>query len=108
MPAKQLLKNKDRKFQLLFLDHPQPMWVFDKESQTIIEANSAASRLYGYSPEEFRGMDLRTIQMGDGDPVAATTTRGHRTKSGRVIDVDLASHGFEYGDRDAELVVLMD
>src|ERR1700733_6580623 len=108
MPAKQLVKTKDKKFQLLFEDHPQPMWVFDPVSQTIIAANAAASKLYGFSREEFRGMQLTAIQLGDANPDGVPATRSHRTKSGRLIDVDAASHGFDYDGRPAELVVLMD
>jgi len=107
MPAKHLVKTKDKKFQLLFEDHPQPMWVFDAASQSIIAANAAAARLYGFSREEFEGMELSAIQLGENGSEAGAT-RSHRTKSGRVIDVDTASHGFDYNGRPAELVVLMD
>jgi two-component system, cell cycle sensor histidine kinase and response regulator CckA len=108
MPAKRLLKDKDRKFQLLFEEHPQPMWVFDNETQSIIEANVAAAALYGYSREEFRGMPLSEVELRPADTTDPAATRTHRTKSGRVIDVDLAAHGFQYGSQSAELVVLMD
>jgi two-component system cell cycle sensor histidine kinase/response regulator CckA len=108
MPAKNLVKTKDKKFQLLFEDHPQPMWVSDPESLTIIAANSAAAKLYGFSREEFHGMELGAIQLGEPSADRTVTTRSHRTKSGRVIEVDIASHGFDYAGRPAELVVLMD
>src|SRR4051794_13880788 len=108
MPAKHLVKTKDRKFQLLFEDHPQPMWVFEPGSQTIIAANAAASKLYGFSRDEFRGMELKSIQLGEPCPDGPATTCSHRTKSGRLIDVDIASHGFDFDGRPAELVVLMD
>src|SRR5215471_4432546 len=108
MPAKQLVRNKDRKFQLLFEEHPQPMWVFDPESRTIIEANAAAASLYGYTREQFRGMGLSSLQAGDVSLPGTVGTQSHRTKSGRLIEVDVASHGFEFGGRPAELVVLMD
>ena len=65
MPAKQLLRDKDKKFRLLFEEHPQPMWIFDPESQKILEANPAAAALYGYSRDEFRAMPAT------GPPVAA-------------------------------------
>jgi two-component system, cell cycle sensor histidine kinase and response regulator CckA len=83
------------------------MWVFDPRNEVIIEANAAAAALYGFSREEFRGMPLAAIQMGEvnGTPVG---TRSHRTKTGRIIEVDSAWHGFDYGGREAELVVLMD
>src|SRR2546423_176004 len=106
MPVKQLLKDKDRKFQLLFEEHPQPMWVSDQENQKILEANQAAATLYGYSRDEFRGMDLATIELQE--EREDSTSQRHRTRSGKVIDVDSARHAIEYDGRAAELVVLMD
>ena len=106
MPVKQWLKDKDRKFQLLFVEHPQPMWVFDPAERKVLEANEAAAILYGYSRDELRGMDLAAVEAGEEgrDSIA----RRHRTKSGRVIDIEAARHAIEYGGRPAELVVLMD
>ena len=105
MPAKRLLRDKDKKFRLLFEEHPQPMWIFDPESQKILEANPAAAALYGYSRDEFRAMPLADIQ-GPAHPAASAWR--HRTASGRMIDVELAVHEIQYGGRKAELVVLMD
>jgi signal transduction histidine kinase/ActR/RegA family two-component response regulator len=99
MPAKQLLKNKDRKFQLLFEEHPHPMWVFDPATQTVVEANNAAVTLFEYSREQFRGMPLQAIRTGE---------QRYRTSSGRLIEVETASHAIDYGGRPSELVVLMD
>ena len=61
MSAKDLLKDKDRKFRLLFEDHPQPMWVTDPESGSFLEVNGAATRLYGYTAEQFRNMNIRDV-----------------------------------------------
>ena len=105
MPAKRLLRDKDKKFRLLFEEHPQPMWIFDPESQKILEANPGAAALYGYSRDEFRAMPLAHIQ-GPAHPAASAWR--HRTASGRMIDVELAVHEIQYGGRKAELVVLMD
>jgi len=99
MPAKQLLKNKDRKFQLLFEEHPHPMWVLDPATDTVLEANNAAVTLFEYSRDQFRGMPVQTIRTGD---------QRYRTSSGRVIEVEAAGHTIEYGGVQAELVVLMD
>jgi len=38
------------------------MWVFDPERRQILEANEAACALYGYSRDQFRGMELSRIQ----------------------------------------------
>jgi signal transduction histidine kinase/ActR/RegA family two-component response regulator len=99
MPAKQTLREKDRKFQLLFEEHPQPMWLFDPDTQTVLEANAAAAALFGYSIDEFRGMPVQTIRMGD---------EQYRTAEGRTIEVEADPHAIQYGNRPAQLVVLMD
>jgi signal transduction histidine kinase/ActR/RegA family two-component response regulator len=99
MAAKQLLKNKDRKFQLLFEEHPHPMWIFDPAAQTILEANNAAARLFEYTPEQFRGMTLQTIRTGE---------QRYRTSTGRMIEVETGGHAIKFGGIAAELVVLMD
>ena len=74
MPAKQLFQDKDRKFQLLFEEHPQPMWVMDPAERTILEANAAAEALYGHTREQFRGMSLDAVLLseenGPADPAA--------------------------------------
>jgi two-component system, cell cycle sensor histidine kinase and response regulator CckA len=113
VPAKRLLRDKDRRFRLLFVDHPQPMWVFDLESQEIFEVNKAAVSLYGFGREEFCGLHLRDI-VGDEEARRLATERnsaslwGHRTKTGNLIDVNTAVHEIKYGGRKAGLAVLMD
>jgi two-component system, cell cycle sensor histidine kinase and response regulator CckA len=118
MPAKKILKDHDRKFRLLFQDHPQPMWLFDAEGRTLLEANEAATKLYGYSSDEMRSMPLSELQAaGDLDRFltqrqdaskAAPEIWRHRTKSGRAIDVEIAVHDIDYGGRTVQLAVVMD
>jgi len=116
MPAKDLFKEKDKKFRLLFEDHPQPMCVYEPETQRFLEANAAASALYGYSVEELRGMSRRDLESGDGGPVDAlvrasatpVTVWRHRTKSGRSVEIEAAVYPIEYAGRPAELAVLLD
>jgi hypothetical protein len=108
MPAKQLLQDKDRKFQLLFEDHPQPMWVIDPAERTILAANAAAEILYGHSREQFRDMSLEAVLVDEDDSEPSGRPRRHRTASGRIIDVDMATHPIDFGGRPAELAVLVD
>jgi two-component system cell cycle sensor histidine kinase/response regulator CckA len=116
MPAKDLFKDKDKKFRLLFEDHPQPMCVYDAETQRFLEANAAACGLYGYTVEEFRKMLRRDLESGDGGPVDAivrtsaspVTIWRHRTKNGKPIEIEAAVYPIEYGGRPAELAVLLD
>jgi len=108
MPAKQLLEDKERKFQLLFEDHPQPMWVIDPAEHKILEANRAAEGLYGHRREQFRGMSLEAVLVSEASAVPSGGPRRHRTSTGRIIDVEMAHHPIEFGGRAADLVVLMD
>src|ERR1017187_9790691 len=108
MPAKQLLEDKERRFHLLFEDHPQPMWVVDPAERTILEGNGAAQELYGYTREQFRGMSLDEVLVKEDSGQPSGNPRRHRTSSGRIIDVEMAQHRIDFGGRPAELTVLMD
>jgi hypothetical protein len=108
MPAKQLLQDKDRKFQMLFEDHPQAMWVVDPKENRILEANTAAEALYGHTREQFRGMSLDAVLVNEEGGTPSGSPRRHRTSSGRIIDVEIARHDIDFGGHPAELVVLLD
>jgi two-component system cell cycle sensor histidine kinase/response regulator CckA len=118
MSAKDLLKDKDKdkKFRLLFEDHPQPMWVVESERGRFLEVNGAASQLYGFTAEQFRGMTLQDLQAPSDsfDPVGASpigpgvAVWHHRTQNGRLIDVEAAIHDIQYGGKTVQLAVLLD
>jgi two-component system cell cycle sensor histidine kinase/response regulator CckA len=107
MSLKKQPKEKKSDLHLLFKEHPQPMWVFDPGRRCIVEANAAAAALYGYSQNEFQNMPLSAILVS-GDAAATGASQSHRTKSGRIIEVDAAAHGFRLDESAVELVVLMD
>src|SRR5215469_4429736 len=119
MPAKNLLRDQDRKFRLLFQDHPQPMWLFNAEQRQIVEANQAAAKLYGYSTDEMHSMPMTEIQSASDLERFISETRHnrpareiwrHRTQSGRAIDVEIAVHDIDFGigGRNTQLAVIMD
>ncbi len=120
MPAKQLFKDRDVKFRLLFEDNPLPMWVFDRQTLQFLEVNHAAREHYGYSRDEFLSMSLADIRPEEDVPLLREellrrtgTLSGdsqwrHRLKDGRIIHVDVASHSITYGGRPAVLAVLQD
>jgi len=118
MRATKSLKEKDKKFRLLFEENPQPMWVFDAESLRILEANSAAAALYGFSAAEFRSLTLADIHgaeearrfsiwLHQPDRSAISAWR-HCTKSGRLIEIEMAVHEIVYGGQNAQLAILID
>src|SRR5260370_27494864 len=108
MSAKQLFQDKERKFQLLFEDHPQPMLVIDPAERKILEADAAAGALYGYTREQFRGMNLDAVVVGEESGQAPGGTTRHRTSSGRTIDVEVSQHAIDFGGHAAELAIVRD
>src|SRR6202021_1485331 len=57
-----VLGQRDAKFRLLFAHNPLPMWVYDLETLRFLEVNDAAIAHYGYSREEFLGLNLSDIR----------------------------------------------
>ena len=117
MPAKRLLKSQDKKFRILFEDHPQPMWILDSTGQQFMAVNAAAGKLYGYSSEEFSHLTLGDLQtpaeakrfLADlHTPGHPASEWRHHTKDGRWIEIEIALHEIQYGGESAQLAVLMD
>src|ERR1051326_8308756 len=118
MPAKQQRTEKDKKFRLLFEENPQPMLVLDLQDYRFLAANRASAALYGYSEAEFRNLKLTDVQSEEEARkfVAATseeehvvpTAWRHKTKSGRMLDVEIAVHEIQFNGQKAELAVVMD
>ena len=115
MPIKQLLKDEDSKFRLLFEDHPQPMWVLDASGQRFLEVNKAANILYGFTRDEFLGLRIGDILTEEGKSPSPPELNGasqpsilqrHRTKEGQSVEVETAVHEIRYGGSRAYLVVL--
>jgi len=117
MPAKRLLKSRDKRFRILFQEHPQPMWLLDSDGR-YLGVNAAACKLYGYSPDEFASMTVGDLESaGDAGrflaelqvpPAAAAGEWRHHTKDGRWLEVEIALHAIQLGGQNATLAVLMD
>jgi PAS domain S-box-containing protein len=112
-------RDSELRYRELFDSNPQPMWVFDVETLVFVAVNTAAVTQYGYSRDEFLGMTLRDIRSHEGvvdigtHPASApghadTGRQTHRRKDGTLIEVEVASHGLDYGHRPCRLVLATD
>ncbi len=115
MAAKKALQRKDKNFQALFEENPQPMWLFDPVAQTVLEANSAASKLYGYTRDEFRGLSLSSIDCSESEKTRDINTQPHpvtchrhKTHSGAQIEIEATARDIEFDGAAAQLVMLDD
>lgn len=107
-------------FKLLFESNHQPMWVFDYETLDFIEINDAAQAIYGYTRSEFLKMKITEIRPPEEIPrLLALAAKPHyrfqriedwrhKTKDGRIINVQLIHHPMELAGRKAVLAIAHD
>jgi two-component system, cell cycle sensor histidine kinase and response regulator CckA len=118
--AERLLRASEARYRQLFDANPQPMWVYDVETLRFLEVNEAAVARYGWSRAELLEMRLTDIRPPEEVPrllenlaqapptIENAGTWKHRTKDGKILDVEIASHAIEFGGRPARLVLAND
>ncbi|MBI5692850.1 MAG: PAS domain S-box protein [Verrucomicrobia bacterium] len=115
-----VLRASEQQYRALFQANPHPMWISDRESRRFLAVNGAAVAQYGFSSEEFAGMTVRDLRpeeestpqskdlLDGGDEIEDAGVRRHRTKGGRVVRIQVASHELVWEDRGARLVLALD
>jgi PAS domain S-box-containing protein len=115
--AEEELRDSERQYRLLFQSNPNPMWVFDLETQAFLEVNEAAIQYYGYSRQEFLKMtitDLRAADKNGAHRHSSVPETGlgliwkHRKKDGTLVDVEVIWSPMAFRDRFAALTMAMD
>ncbi|HYL51017.1 MAG TPA: sensor domain-containing diguanylate cyclase, partial [Acidimicrobiia bacterium] len=117
--ARHSLRAREMSFRQLFLDNPQPMWVFDVDEHRFLEVNEAAIAHYGYSRDEFLTMRITDIRPPDDVPafvneIAAAPALHHSAswrhlrKDGTTVEVDVTAHRLTFDGRAAMLSALQD
>jgi len=118
--SEEALRKSESVFRLLFSHNPLPTWVMDDETLQFIQVNHAAVRQYGFAPEEFSQMTMFNIRpeekkasldahpQNDGAEERCQGVCKHRKKDGKVFEVELISHQFDYAGRRVRLVVAQD
>ena len=112
------LKDSEERYRLLFESTPQPIWVYNEETLRFLAVNEAATRIYGFSKEEFLSMtvnDIRPkedipallIKNGQGDLVLSSPWR-HETRDNKTIYVELSSHPIVFDGKNSRLVIVND
>ena len=118
--AEEALRASEERYRFLFESNPQPMWVFDETTLAFLAVNEAACRHYGFTRDEFLAMTIRDIRPSEEVPGLlqhlASESRQlqesgvwrHRTKQGKVIEVEITSHPLVFDGRTAQLVLAAD
>lgn len=115
-----ILRQSEEKYRYMFVNNPQPMWIYDLETLAFLEVNSAAVDHYGYSRDELLAMTIKDIHPQDdvsslmeniklmtSDYSPASIWR-HQKKNGEIINVEIVSHTITYNERNARNVLVND
>jgi len=114
------LRESEKNYRYLFANNPQPMWIIDYETLAFLEVNSAAVNHYGYSKAEFLGMKLGNIKLqknslapfkklnNEKHDYRISLEEKHRTKSGKIIYVEITSHAVDYEGKNARHILVND
>jgi PAS domain S-box-containing protein len=114
------LAEKQEHFRQLFATIPVPVWLFSESTYKFLEVNEAAVDHYGYSREEFLQMTIEEIRPAEEierlrrdlaesrEPRSFSRGWKHRTKDGRLIDVEISSLRVHFADVPAVLVAAHD
>jgi PAS domain S-box-containing protein len=116
--AEEELRSSEQKYKVLFESNPMPLWMIDKDSLTIIAANDAAARHYGYEKEELIGMDMRLFrpvedkkQQLEGYQKEVDGDMGivrHYKKDGSIIFVHIIAHDIIFEGKNVRLSLTND
>jgi len=115
------LHASEARYRALFRSNPHPMWAYDLETLAFLAVNDAATSQYGYSESEFLSMTIADIRPPeDVDRLKEHVRRysdevlsdsgiwTHRTRDGRLIDVEIVSHAITLSGRPARIVLAHD
>jgi PAS domain S-box-containing protein len=114
------LRDSEERYRLLFESTPQPIWVYNEDTLAFLAVNEAATRIYGYSRDEFLSMtidDLRPSEdiptliienaVGSDEFVLSSPWR-HQTRDKKTIYVEMSSHPVIFDGMNGRLVIVND
>jgi PAS domain S-box-containing protein len=110
----------EHRYAQIFDGSPQPLWVHDPQTLAFLLVNEAAVRQYGWSREEFLSRRVPMLAppgvsrvlpppAGEGtEAVPEPFETRHRTRDGRVIEVEVWTRDIDLSGQLAELVFACD
>lgn len=112
------LRDSEERYRLLFESTPQPIWVYNEDTLHFLAVNEAATRIYGYTREEFLSMTINNIRAveniptlmikNDPNDLVISSPWQHRTKDGKTIYVEISSHPVVFDGKNSKLVIVND
>jgi PAS domain S-box-containing protein len=114
--AQDALRRSEERYRQLFQAIPHPVFAYDADTLRVLSVNEAAVRTYGYTRDELLATSVLDVCPPDdvpqvnGAPADSGLLDGrrHRTRSGAVIDVDVASFALSLEGRAVKLALVTD
>ena len=119
MRLKRELQESEKLFRQMFSTHHAIMLLIDPDTGEIVNANTAASRYYGFSVDELRQMTIQQINTMSAEEVAYERIRAaeekrnhfffsHRLSNGEIRDVEVHSTLIEIAGKKALFSIIHD
>ncbi|HEX6044810.1 MAG TPA: PAS domain S-box protein [Pyrinomonadaceae bacterium] len=114
------LRDSEERYRLLFESTPQPIWVYNEDTLGFLAVNEAATRIYGYSRDEFLSMtiddirpqeDIPTLMIknaADHEELVISSPWRHQTRDKKTIYVEMSSHPVVFDGKNSRLVIVND
>jgi PAS domain S-box-containing protein len=114
------LRDSEERYRLLFESTPQPIWVYNEDTLAFLAVNEAATRIYGYSRDEFLSMtindlrpqgDIPTLMIknaADANELVISSPWRHQTRDKKIIYVEMTSHPVVFDGKNSKLVIVND
>jgi PAS domain S-box-containing protein len=104
--TEETLRNSEERYRRLFEMESGAILLIDWETGRIMEANTSAFTMFGYTPEEFMKLTPADLSAEPADTIVAirekkefVPVRFYRTKDGTQFPVEITSRFFEYQGR---------
>jgi PAS domain S-box-containing protein len=110
----------EARFRAIFTSAPEAVFVYDRETRRILDANPFMAQWLGYLPEELVNLEIEKVLAPDGpetreNPLLkdakapeVTAVSRYRQKDGSVVDVECIGAEILYGDKVRELIFVRD
>lgn len=114
------LRDSEERYRLLFQSTPQPIWVYNEEDLRFLAINEAATRIYGFTEEEFLSMTINDLRAAediptllinnttDANDLVISSPWRHQTKDKKIIYVEMTSHPIVFDGKNSRLVIVND
>ena len=114
------LVQSEKTYRYLFINNPNPLWIYDLQTLRFLAVNHAAIHTYGYTEEEFLNMTISDIRPEEDiermkykvsqitESYKPAAFWQHKRKDGSILWAEVSGHGIDYEGHKAEFVLAID